>query len=218
LGRKEFILPQAYNLAVNGFFVVVPDAYGHGERSGGRVIKLFDSILNSTAEIDGLIENYKDHEDADNTRIGLSGYSMGGCITFLYLAQRTKRIKAAVPVISTPDWVSIIDGFSTKEKLEELKGYGIIKDDSDITEYRQTAERIEPINHYEAMKNIPLLMLCGGMDMVTPVSGPQRLYEMLKPLTSDAAALKLMIYPRAAHGDTVEMNFEMTDWMKKYLI
>ncbi|HHY83769.1 MAG TPA: alpha/beta fold hydrolase [Clostridiales bacterium] len=217
LGRKEFVLIQAYNLACNGFFVVVPDAYGHGERGSGQVIDLFDSIQHSTSEIDNLIDSYTDNQDADNTRVGLAGFSMGGCITFQYIAQEKKKVKAAVPIISTPDWVSIVDNFNTPEKTEELKSLGIIKEAGELAEYRKIAESIQPINRYEMMKDTPLLMLCGAKDMVTPVSGAQRLYELLRPIVADEDALKLVIDPNSAHADTVGMNLMLAEWMKKYL-
>lgn len=218
LGRKEFILPQAYHLAAKGFFVVVPDAYGHGERSGNSLVDLMTAIVKTVPDINKLIESYKDSDYADYTRAGLAGYSMGGCITFHYLVSCDKKIKAAVPVISTPDWVSIADRFNTPEKISELKALGIIKHDEDILELRNLAEKIQPINNYMQMKDTPLLMLCGEKDEVTPCHGVERLYELLEPLYHNKESLRYIIYPGVGHGDTVEMNFELADWMKKFLV
>jgi len=217
LGRKEFILPQAYNLAANGFFVVVPDAYGHGDRSGSRIPELIDCAIRSAAEINGLIDRYRDSCEADYARAGLAGYSMGGMITFQYMTMEDKRIRAAVPVISTPDWASIVDGFNNRARLDELKSYGIIKDDSELAGYRALAEAIQPINRYELMKDIPLLMLCGGNDPVTVPAGAQRLYELLKPIFFDEESLRVKIFPGISHMDTIEMNMDLVNWMKKYV-
>ena len=218
LGRKEFTLAQAYFLASQGFFVVVPDAYGHGDRNSDKFIDLLVAVTKSAEEINTLIESYRDHDQADNTKAGLAGYSMGGMITFLYLTLEEKRIQAAVPVISTPDWASIVDGFQTREKLDELKGYGIIKEDEDLQEYRKAAAQMQPLNKYESMKDIPLLMLCGEQDAVTPYHGVKGLYERLQPIFFDKEALKYIVYPGIGHGDTVEMNVQLAEWMKKYLV
>lgn len=217
MGRKEFILPQSYFLATNGYFVVTPDAYGHGERSGPGMVDIFTSIVKSAKEINGLIDYYKPNKEVDYTRVGLSGYSMGGCITFLYLTGSEKRIKAAVPVISTPDWVSIVEGLNTEEKIKELKAYGILDQDSKVDDYFKIAETIQPINQYTAMKDVPLLMLCGEKDIVTPAAGVKRLYDLLRPITLDEKTLKFIVYPGAGHGDTVEMNFELAKWMNIYV-
>jgi alpha-beta hydrolase superfamily lysophospholipase len=217
MGRKEFILPQAYLLAANGFYVVAPDAAGHGERSGTRIIDLLEAITKSEAEINQLLDHFADHETADASRVGLAGYSMGGCITFAYLVGGEKRINAAVPIISTPDWVSIVDGIVSRGMTEELKSYGIIEKEEDLKEFRNLAEKIQPINYYQEMKDIPLLMLCGEKDELTPAQGVIRLYEKLKPLTRNKEALCYRIYPGVGHADTVEMNMEMAEWFKKYI-
>jgi len=218
LGRKEFILPQAYNLASNGFYVVVPDAVGHGDRSGHQTIDLLTAIIKTTEEIDGLIDSFQEHPLADNTSVGLAGYSMGGCITFSYLVSGRRQIKAAVPIISTPEWTSIVDSFSTEERIKELKAYGIIEKDEDLIKYRAQAEKIQPINYYQCMKDIPLLILCGEADNVTPFSGVKKLYEKLEPLTADKETLRYKVYAGVGHTDTVEMNMEMVDWMKKHVV
>jgi dienelactone hydrolase len=217
LGRKESVLLQAYLFATNGFFVVVPDAYGHGERSSGQIVNLFTSITESVSEINKMIDHYRDSREADYTRVGLAGYSMGGCITFSYLTLKDKRIKAAVPVISTPDWVSIIENLRTGELLAEFKAQGIIKHESEVEEYLKVAKEIQPINHYEAMTDTPLLMLCGEKDNVTPPAGVKRLYEMLSSVFFDKNALKYSIYPEVGHGDTLEMNLELCEWMKRFV-
>lgn len=217
LARKEFILPQAYNLAVNGFFTVVPDAYGHGERSLDRLTDLFTSIINTTADVNRLIDGYQDSSEADAARVGIAGYSMGGCITYHYLVQDDRRVKAAVPVVSTPDWVSIVDGLNSREGVEHLKASGVIQKEEEMLILRQIAEKTQPISRYEKMKDVPLLMLCGENDTVTPAHGAGKLHELLKPVYSDPEALRLAVYPGIAHGDTVEMNFELAAWMNRYI-
>lgn len=217
MGRKEFILPQAYLLARNGFFTVVPDAHGHGDRDTGKIANLFESVVKSTEEINLLMDHYKDSEEADITRAGISGYSMGGFITYAYIVSGDRRVKAAVPIISTPDWVSVVESFSAGEKMGELKAAGIIEKESDAENFFNLARTFQPINQYEKMKDIPLLMLSGESDEVTPPEGVKRLYELLEPIFYDKEALKHIIYPGIGHGDTVQMNMEMVRWMKRYL-
>lgn len=215
--RKEFILKQAYDLATNGFYVIVPDAFGHGERSREHVTDLFTAITKTVGEVDKLIDSFQEHTLADNKRVGIAGYSMGGCITFDYLVNGKKQIKAAVTIISTPVWTSIVDAFSTKERIQWFINLGILKREEDIVEYRNLAEKIQPINFYPSMKDVPLLMLSGENDNDAPVHGVIELYEKLLPLTKNKETLRYKVYPSNGHEDTMEMNMDMADWFKQYL-
>ncbi len=217
LGRKEFILPQAYLLASHGFFVVAPDVHGHGEREGDKLANLMEAVLSTSKEVNFLIEEYADEAMADNTRVGISGYSMGGMITFSYISGPDNRVKAAAPIISTPDWVSIVKALSTKERLAEILALGIIEDESDLEQYLDVTKQIQPLNNYKMMKDTPLTMLCGEDDTTTPPDGPKKLYELLEPIFFDKEALKLKIYPKTGHSDNIDMNETMARWMTKYL-
>lgn len=138
-GQKEFLLAQAYHLANYGFFVVMPNAWGHGERHLGTAPDFFEAIAQSSAEINGLIEAYDDDERTDNKRCGLTGFSMGECIVYEYLAAPYPMIKAAVPIIATPDWVSIM---STQEAEVLFRGNVLLSDQESMDGYICRAQEV----------------------------------------------------------------------------
>ncbi len=214
LGQKEFIMAQAYNLARHGFFVVFPDAYNHGERNSGQIPNFIESVLKTTEEINILIGSYEGDERVDISRVGIAGYSMGGCIVFNYLAGTDKRVKAAVPVIATPDWVSII---STGTVQDQLKSLGIVKSDEEMEEYFRMAEQLQPLNRISSMKDIPMLILNGDVDSLIPIENVKEFYKQLKELYTCGEDIKLIEYKGTGHTDTVQMNMELAGWFEKYL-
>ena len=111
-GRKEDVLFFAYFLAVRGYVVVSMDAFGHGERAlkEGWTVEAFSNLLLQTSDdINRVIAHYEKDPRVDVSRVGLSGISMGGVITYYYLTREDKRIRAAVPMIATPDFTSLIN-------------------------------------------------------------------------------------------------------------
>lgn len=212
---KEELMPQAYNLARHGFFVVLPDAYGHGERNvPGPLCSFFESALKTTGEINFLIESYGSDTRVDITKVGLTGFSMGGCITFNYLTGDDKRIKAAVPVIGTPDWVSIM---KTEAAKAEMKANGLIDSDAGMEEYIGIAAQVEPLNRFTVMKDTPLLILNGDVDPIIPVDAVKNFYERLKALYACDDDIRMSIYRGLGHVDNLQMNMEMAGWFVKYL-
>lgn len=212
---KEQHMLHAYNLARHGFFVVLPDAYGHGERNTtGENCTFFEAALNTTTEINYLIDSYSKDERVDITRVGLTGFSMGGCITFNYLAGEDMRIKAAVPVIGTPDWVSIM---KTEGVKAEMKASGLVKSDADMEEYARIASKVQPLNKFTNMKDIPLLILSGGDDPIIPTDIVKQFYEQLQALYTCKEDIKHIVYNGVGHVDNYPMNMELAQWFVKYL-
>lgn len=212
---KELHIMHAYNLARHGFFVVLPDAYGHGERNTtGVSSNFFEAALNTTGEINFLIDSYSKDDRVDIARIGLSGFSMGGCITFNYMTGEDMRIKAAVPVIGTPDWVSIM---KTEAANTEMRANGLVKSDDDMEEYMRIASQVQPLNKFSNMKDIPLLILSGSMDPIIPIDGVKKFYEQLQPLYTNKDDIRHAVYNGLGHIDNLPMNMEMAQWFVKYL-
>ncbi|HPX59786.1 MAG TPA: prolyl oligopeptidase family serine peptidase, partial [Bacteroidales bacterium] len=134
-----------------------------------------------------------------------------------YLAFAENKIKAAVPIISTPDFMSVLNNLNLIEEIERLQSQGIMGTGSDFDGYKERVSQYNPIKHYEKMKDTPLLMLCGENDNITFPEGAEKIYGLLKPIVSDKEALKYVSYPGVGHNDTFQMNYQMMTWMKKYL-
>lgn len=214
--QKEFVLIQAYNLALNGFYIVMPDAFAHGERATeGNMHDIFGCIQHTAGEINMLIEHYKSSEMVDASRVGLTGFSMGGMITYYYLATQKHSIKAAAPVIASPDWVSIV---KTDDYTTHLQNMGASDIDMERNKRIKIAEEIQPLNNIGNMKDVPLLIQNGGADTLMPVAEIKDFIEKLESLYADKNDLKFIMYPDVGHTDNVPMNYEIASWFKKYLM
>lgn len=229
LGRKEFILPQAYLFASMGFFVLVPDAWRHGERALGTPLArpgrsaagkdepglypdLIDCALETALGMDELIALYDGDERADSGRAGLVGYSMGGMVCFSYLTLAHERVKALCPVIGSPDWASIVQapdaaahlgamGVHAREELDALLARARRRSPSAIT-------RVDPL---------PMLVQNGEADPLMEVAPIRDYLEAIRPRYRDPQALELRLYPGQGHCDTIEMNQRVAQWFTRYL-
>jgi len=218
-GSKEEKLLMAYKLAQKGFYVVSPDAYEHGERKKQEGIdfnRFFEIIANTTDEIDQIINCFSDNECVDISRIGLTGTSMGGCITFNYLARPNRRIKAAVSVVSTPDWSSIITALDLlSQRIDKQHIKEIIGDK--ITKLKDTALSIQPLNNPGSLCGIPILLLNGETDEIIPIDNVRGFYNILSSIPGNEDNIKLITYPNVGHAETLIMIDEAVNWFKSYL-
>ena len=215
VGQKEFMMAQAYNLARYGFYVVLPDAWGHGERNrDGVPSNFFEAIAKTTDEINQVIDSYDQADEVDINRVGLTGGSMGGCITFNYLVSENRKIKAAVPVIGTPDWVSIME---TKEAEMLFLSANLVSTSEQMKKHQEVASMVQPLNKYTNMKDTPLLILNGEEDPIIPVGKVKDFYEKLKPLYARPEEIQLITYPGIGHTDTLPINIALAEWFLKYI-
>lgn len=211
LGRKEFILPQAYFLAACGFFVIAPDAWNHGENNPQPPANLFACIRKSALALNDLLDAYREDPRLDSQNAGYVGYSMGGMIAFEYLTGEDVRFKAVCPVIGTPDWEAItampeIRRLFAEAGLDKLISWEELLDD---------AKKSNPV--YRDFAPVPLLIQNGAADQVIPVSSVQRFYEKQKEKYTNSSDLQLIIYENQSHADTLEMNQKIAAWFNRYL-
>jgi len=213
-GRKEYCLAQAYNLATRGMYVLLPDAYGHGERNADNMVPdFFMSISRTAAEINGLIDAYSNRHDVDATRTGLVGYSMGGCIIFDYLAHESVRAAAAAPVIATPDLASIM---KTPDATSLFQSLGLVGPDG-MKPLIARAREVQPTRWGRAVPRVPLLIQNGEEDPLVPASGVRRFYDSIADSYPDTTRIEFVSYPGTGHADTLEMNLRIARWLTRFL-
>lgn len=216
-GRKEDVLFFAYFLAVRGYVVVSMDAFGHGERAmkEGWTVEAFSNLLLQTSEdINRVIAHYEKDPRVDVSRVGLSGISMGGVITYYYLTREDKRIRAAVPMIATPDFSSLINSQISEEILRMLGQEG-----KDITADATLGAimAMQPSQKMHLMTSVPLLMLNGTSDPLIDLEGVRQFYQNIKPLYKDPESVKLIEYEGVTHYTPYEMQVDAFNWFQKYV-
>jgi dienelactone hydrolase len=116
-GAKESIIDHLTYLADAGFLVVGLDNVGHGERrypdfaarfdwqnNAARFAGEFVAAMHATArEVPAVIDALLAQGLALRGRIGVTGISMGGGITYA-AALADKRVGAAAPIVADPEW------------------------------------------------------------------------------------------------------------------
>ena len=213
--RKEVLLSQAYDLAQKGVFVVLPDAYAHGEcELDGKEHDIFEVVDETSAGINAIIESYEGDNRVDHNNIVIAGYSMGGFIVYDYLIQTDVKIKAAVALISTPDWVSVMN---SEQAVEYYRQMGILAGSDKMKELFEYARKIQPLSLYYKIPQTPLLMINGEDDTLTSKEGVVTLYSLLYPLYDNKEDIVLSLYKGTGHCSSNEMDNEMYEWITKYL-
>lgn len=216
-GCKESNLQDAYRFAKEGYYVVSFDAFRHGELMDDefkRLSKLersrdfWNITLKTTQIINPLIDSYQANEKADYRRVGLLGRSMGGVIIYNYLTgNRHPNLKAAVPMIATPSWVSL--------EREYFKINEAARQYYNEAESKRIAE-IEPYRKLHLVKDFPLLMLNGVNDPEMPIMEVRRSFFEMRQRYGNKELIQLMEY-EVGHQVTGEMIDQALDWFKKYL-
>lgn len=213
--RKEVLLSQAYDLAGKNIFVLLPDAYGHGEDAmEGAEPDIFVVVRETSAAINKVIEFYREDIRVDHSNVVICGYSMGGFIVYEYLISDDVRIKAAAALISTPDWVSVM---KTPQAIEYYSSMGIAEGSFKMNELLEYARSIQPLSLYYRIPQTPLLMINGEDDTLTSKEGAEVLYSLLRPLYDNKGDIVLSLYKGTGHHASSEMDAEMYAWILKYL-
>lgn len=219
LGQKEENAEFANSLAQDGYFVVLPDAFLHGEQKKedyeqismfkkvGRIDEIF---LKTTDYINDIIAYYGKSR-ANTARIGLIGVSMGGCIIYSYLARQNKiNVKAAVPIIATPYWYNHLTQAPIDIDMPEAGKF--IKVD-----LLKTIKKIEPSNLLNNIKDTPLLMLNGEADRLIPIEDVRKTYTLIKNNYDNSDNIRFIEYRGHDHIANEEMFKEAANWIKRFL-
>ncbi|MFO7730892.1 MAG: alpha/beta hydrolase [Spirochaetia bacterium] len=215
---KERKLQNALAIAQQGFFVVIPDAVRHGEREDSsfaalsysqKAEYLFDIVNDTAAEIDSIVQHYSQSSIVDNRRCGLEGTSMGGMIVYEYLAKYGREgIRAAVSIISTPDFGSIIDN-SKLQNPEFYRSYP----QSKINRVKDS----QPLPQAMKLKDFPLLLLNSEDDSIIPILPVRTFHSALKHQYTDARQLRIKTFHDTGHQTTQSMIRESAEWFRRWL-
>ncbi len=211
---KELNLAQGYHVARGGFRVLLPDAWGHGERAVPGIIDFVEACGRTAAEIDALVDAWAGEPGVDATRVGLGGCSMGGCITFAYLAGGGRKAKAAVSVIGSPDWVSIFESPDAKARAAEL---GVPADPAGRAAYLSRVRAAEPAGRLDAFPAVPFLVQVGAVDTLVPAAPVGAFCERLAKRYPDPSLLRRIVHPGVGHAETIGMNLALAAWFNRHL-
>jgi len=219
-GRKEQMLNEVKHYAHEGFYAIAPDAAAHGENTRGPMLNM-DAWLETVGYIDTLIDYAGTLKQADSSRFGVAGISMGGTMTFLYGTKGEHTPSVLLPEIGTPDFMGILNG---RANLIMSCGIPVGIDTPEMRQYflenlrisensyneaekslRETedeiikkARELSPINYIERFINIPMYARFGGKDDACGVGGVRLFIDKLKE--TGGAIQELIILEDYGHG------------------
>lgn len=211
-GNGLQMLEMGMRLAEKGCFCVLIDAVWHGERSDDKLRVMLetslykeyylDMLLLMAEDMSRLIDYYGDSKIADASRVGMSGISQGGYVAFMTMT-RDSRIRAAAPIIGSPD-------------LSDKYGNSMDWEDTDPT-VRERVLKEMPLSHYEKMAGTALLIQNSMDDTVVPVTGTRRLNEKLRPLYKDRSGDYKYIEYKGGHWCNDQMMSSAVEWLSEKL-
>ncbi|MUK87847.1 prolyl oligopeptidase family serine peptidase [Ornithinibacillus sp. L9] len=232
-GDREQAIDFGYMLAKKGFYYVSMDCKEHGKRETRNennkfsevfppntgldtYVHMHEIIEQSAIDIQSLIEYYKSRNEIDSSKIGITGFSMGGYASF-YIAANNPNIKVAVPIAGKPAFTkawkdSILSTGTYKQWSEQIQNAE--KEIAKRTEYFQ---RIDP---YEKMSNFspkPLLIINGDQDTDSLFIYSLELYKKLLPLYAEHPENLQLWMPFADHQFAYRMKLKVCNWFEKHL-
>ncbi|MFN3653107.1 MAG: alpha/beta hydrolase family protein [Armatimonadota bacterium] len=247
-GSKDHIafIPLMNTLAQRGYVVAAIDARYRGERQNGKTLEaamlealrggqerpfLFDTAY----DLLRLIDYLETRPDVDPQRIGMTGFSEGGILTWM-CAALDDRIRVAVPIIGVTSFAQAFeDGPSLNEKVrlfepvlrEHARDLGEKEINGKVL--RSAWQKLVPgmLDRFDAPNLLPLiaprplLILNHEQDELFPVEGARRCFAVCQARYKELKAegrLELRVAPGLKHA---AFNFgevtSMMDWMDRWL-
>ena len=194
-------------LAACGYVVVASQyrgvAGGEGqEEFGGADVH---DVLNLLPLLD-------DHPQVDSARIGMFGWSRGGLMTYIALAQ-TDRIRAAVIGGGASDMAS---GIVARPEMETNVLAELVPNWA--TEREAALEARSPVRWADRLhKATPILLLHGTADWRV---SPTEAFDMARALYDARHPMRLMLFEGGDHGLTeyrAEVFEAVTEWLDRYV-
>ncbi|SCY55761.1 dienelactone hydrolase family protein [Alkaliphilus peptidifermentans] len=197
--NKDFIRFQAMSIACFGYQVIVPDALYHGERRSIEysVKYIWEIMLKSIQESDVLIKMAIEKHDADPTRIGVIGDSMGAI--------------TAGGVFIKHNYLKCLSGFNGAFAWQECIKMNILP----LSEiYKDEIELYDPMTNEEKVKGRAISIFHGVEDTSIPIEIQREFVDRMRSLyTSHQDKLQLIEFSNVNHRVTTSMLENLITWL-----
>ncbi len=249
-GSKDHLalIPLMNGLAQRGYVVAAIDGRFRGERQNGTSLdaaiaealktgKGHPFLFDTAYDLTRLLDYLQSRPDVDGDRIGMTGLSEGGILTWM-TAVLDDRIKVAVPIIGVTTFSDAFEDKETPETQTRIRLFepalrehakAIGEPAVNAKVFRSAWQRLLPgtLDRFDAPNLVPLvaprplLILNHGADELFPVEGAKKVFEKTKARYAELKAeekLSFQILPDAKHAafNFGEINAAMA-WMDKWL-
>jgi dienelactone hydrolase len=183
---KERMKNFAQQLADKGYFVVAPDALGHGERNEPGRFSILQIVERSVADIDALIDHYLANSEADAGRFSIVGRSMGGFVAYSYLVNGKRRPRAIAPNISSPDSRDLMNYQLGLSDYENHK-VQYLTDAAEIAARNRELEEASLLERVAKHREVAVIVQNMRFDFLVGSEGSDRLREAWKDVRKDGS-------------------------------
>lgn len=208
---KYDLLQAAEVVAALGFIIILPDAWGHGERfvptqpnwlNSISPDYFIDVVRHVTADLTDIVATLRDDPAIDAQRIILSGFSLGGIAAIL----ATERDPTVAGVLTMAGAVS-------STILKAPLGLGAV---SEANAAWVEANDMEDPALAAQLAPRPTFLLHGRFDDRLPVAGSEQLFAAAQPAyAAYPDRLRLTLYD-ASHEITLPMLSDALDWLVEF--
>jgi len=190
--------------AAHGYVVIAANPRGSSGRGEAFARAIFADWGNKDGQdVLAAVDDAVKRGIADPKRLGIGGWSYGGILTNLVIAQ-DKRFKAAT---SGASMSNMLAGYGTDMYIREWE--------TELgTPWTSSSNYIKlsyPFLHADRIVT-PTLFMCGEKDFNVPLLNSEQMYEALRSLGRDT---QLVIYPGQFHGLTKPSYIK--DRLQRYL-
>jgi dienelactone hydrolase len=239
------LMPQ---LAQRGFLVAAIDGRHRGERQNGKSLEaaMLEALrtgkgrpflIDTAYDVLRLVDYLQERPDVDAERIGMTGISEGGVLTWM-CAAADERIKVAVPIIGVTSFGEALrqaEGPETEARVRlfeaVLKEYAkdLGEKEANGRVLREAWSRLVPgmLDRFDAPHVVPLiaprplLILNHEEDELFPAAGARKVHAAAKVRYAQLGAadrLELQVTPGLKHSafNLGAMN-AMMQWMERWL-
>ena len=214
--QKEKGLEPGYELAKQGMRVIIPDAFLHGERknepySGGKETEFWSIIWRSLEELPYLVDHYVTENLALNSRIHVTGLSMGAITTCMALV-KYPWIYAGAALMGNPDPIGFTEWILSSHWVDGVEDNTVNKDD--VIQLMAPFRELSLKEYPEKIAGRPFYIWHGTADKSVPF---EQMDGFIKEIADEAYAKKINYNYAEGHGHKVpyEVFAEMAEFLGK---
>ncbi|HEY7127359.1 MAG TPA: alpha/beta fold hydrolase [Ktedonobacterales bacterium] len=207
---KGDLLPLGEYLAERGFVVLLPDAWGHGERlplNGPSFMNtlsvdfIAETVQRTAEDVRACLDMLAQRPEVQPEAISVGGFSMGAGVA-LAVGMQDTRVAA----------VASIAGASMRDLLHlSLPG---IQPPSE--ELQRVAAEHDPSRELANFAPRPLLLMHGRQDDMVDPQAAQHLYDAALPYYQDYPERLALKWYNVSHMITVPMIVDAVDWLAPF--
>jgi dienelactone hydrolase len=170
---------------------------------------LFTIIEESYDDLETLMDHFSKDERIDGDRIAISGLSHGANLCY-YALKKNKRLKAAVPILGSPNFTELIIYSMDKESQEQFT-------DSKEIELLDYIKALDPYDYLINDEKRPMLLINGEKDDNIPAKFSKEFHQKVTLNSKNGASPVELFIADEFHYVSREMIERAIEWFRNKL-